>query len=108
MEFLTSKFNELEKERKEKDELINSLEIKFRKQIFKSFLKVKVKNIQKKANDREEYSHRSCLLTHGFDDRKTEDTGGRVLYVINYKLNIEVSLTSIDRSHRLEKRTGHV
>ena len=107
MEFLTSKFNELEKERKEKDELINSLEIKFRKQIFKSFLKVKVKNIQKKANDREEYSRRSCLLTHGFDDRKTEDTGGRVLYVINYKLNIEVSLTSIDRSHRLEKRKGH-
>lgn len=60
VEFLTSKFNELKKERKQKDELINSLEIKFHKQIFKCFLKVKVKNIQKKANDHEEYSRRSC------------------------------------------------
>ena len=42
VEFLTSKFDELEKERKEKDELINSLQIEV------SSLKVEVKNLEKK------------------------------------------------------------
>ena len=41
-EFLTSKFNELEKERNKKDELINSLQIQV------STLKVEVKNLEKK------------------------------------------------------------
>ena len=42
VEFLTSKFDELERERKEKDELINSLQIEV------SSLKVEVKNLEKK------------------------------------------------------------
>ena len=44
MEFLTSKFDELERERKEKDELINSLQI----EVFS--LQPKVKNLEKKTN----------------------------------------------------------
>ena len=44
MEFLTSKFDELERERKEKDELINSLQI----EVFS--LQLKVKNLEKKTN----------------------------------------------------------
>ena len=43
VEFLTSKFDELERERKEKDELINILQIDF------SSLKVEVKNLEKKS-----------------------------------------------------------
>ena len=43
VEFLTPKFDELERERKEKDELINSLQIKV------SSLKVEVKNLEKKS-----------------------------------------------------------
>ena len=42
MEFLTSKFDELERERKEKDELINSLQIEV------SSLKAEVKELEKK------------------------------------------------------------
>ena len=42
VKFLTSKFDELERERKEKDELINILQIDF------SSLKVEVKNLEKK------------------------------------------------------------
>ena len=42
VEFLTSKFDELEKERKEKDGLINSFQIEV------SSLKVEVKNLEKK------------------------------------------------------------
>ena len=43
VEFLTSKFDELEGQRKEKDELINSL------QIGVSSFKVEVKNLEKKT-----------------------------------------------------------
>ena len=42
MEFLTFKFDELERERKEKEELINSFQIEV------SSLKVEVKNLEKK------------------------------------------------------------
>ena len=42
VEFLTSKFDELERERKKKDELINSLEIEV------SSFKVEVKNLENK------------------------------------------------------------
>ena len=102
VEFLTSKFDELERERKEKDELINSLQIEV------SSLKVEVKNLEKKADDQEQYSRRNCLLIHGLTETKTEDTDEMVLDVINNKLNIEMSQISIDRSHRLGKRKGPV
>ena len=98
VEFLTSKLDQLEKERKEKDELINSLQIKV------SSLQVEVKNLQKKAYDQEQYSRRNCLLIHGLTETKTEDTDDMVLDVINDKLNNEISQISIDRSHRLGKR----
>ena len=92
VKFLTSKFDELKKERKEKDELINSLQIEV------SSLKVEVKSLEKKTDDQEQYS-----LIHGLNEAKTEDTDEMVLDVINDKLNMEMSLVSIDRSHRLGK-----
>ena len=100
VEFLTSKFDEIERERKEKDELINILQIEV------SSLKVEVKNLEKKSDDQEQYSRRNCLLIHGWTETKTEDTDEMVLDVINNKLNIEMSQISIDRSHRLGKRRG--
>ena len=100
VEFLTSKFDELEKQRKEKDELINSLQIEV------SSLKVEVKNLEKKTDDHEQYSRRNCLLIHELNKTKTEDTDEMVLDVINDKLNMEISQVSIDQSHRLGKRKG--
>ena len=100
VEFFTFKFDELEKERKEKEELINSLQIKV------SSLKVEVKNLEKKTDDQEPYSRRNCLLIHGLNETKTENTDGMVLDVISDKLNMEMSQVSIDRSHRLGKRKG--
>ena len=44
MKFLTSKFDELEKERKEKGELINNLQIEV------SSLRVEIKILEKKAD----------------------------------------------------------
>ena len=100
VELWISKFDELEKERKEKDELINSLQI----EVFS--LKVEVKNLEKKAEDQEQYSRRNCLLIHGLTETKTEDTDEMVLDIINNKLNIEISQISIYRGHRLGKRKG--
>ena len=81
VEVLISKFDELEKERKEKHELIKSFQIEV------SSLKVEVKNLEKKADDQEQYSRR-CLLIHGLNERKTEDTDEMVLDIINNKLKI--------------------
>ena len=72
VEFVTSKLNGLENKRKEKEELINSLQIEV------SSLKVEVKNLEKKADDLEQYSHRNCLLIHGLSVTKTEDTNEMV------------------------------
>ena len=102
MEFLTTKFDELEKEWKEKDQLINSLHIEV------SSLKVEVKILEKKADGQEQYSRRNCLLIHGLTETKTEDTDEIVLDAINNKLNFEISQISINRSHRLGKRKGSV
>ena len=100
--FLTFEFNELEKERKEKHELINSLQIQV------SFLKVGEKNLEKKADDQEQYLRRDCLLIHGLTETKTEDTEEMILNVINDKLNIKMSQISIGRSHRLGRLKGPV
>ena len=98
VEFLTSKFDDLEKERKEKYDLINSLQIEV------SSLKIEVKNLEKKTDDQEQYSCRNCLLIHGLNETKTKDTNEMVLDVINDKLSMEISHVSIDRSHKLGKR----
>ena len=95
----TFKF-ELEKERKEKDKLIDSLQVEV------SLLKVGVKNLEKKADDQEQYLRRNFLLIHGLMEPKTEDTDEMVLHIINKKLNIELSQISIDRSYRLGKWKG--
>ena len=100
VEFLTSKFDELENERKEKDELINSLQIEV------SSLKVEVKHLEKKTDYQGQYSRRNCLLIHGLNETKTENTDEMVLDVINDKLNMEMSQVSIGKSHRLGKRKG--
>ena len=95
VEFLTFKFDELERERKEKDELMNIFQIEV------SSRKVEVKNLENKADDQEQYSRRNCLLIHGLTETKTEDTDEMVLDLINNKLNIRMSQIGIDRSHRL-------
>ena len=67
-------------------------------------LKVEVKNLEKKADDQEQYSRRNGLHIHGLNETKTEDTDEMVLDVVNNKLHIEMSQISTNRSHRLGKR----
>ena len=60
--------NQRRKEKRKKDELINSLQIEV------SSLKVKVKEVEKKADDQEQYVHMNYLLIHRLKETKTEDT----------------------------------
>ena len=83
VEFLTSKFDDLEKERKEKNELINSIQIEV------SSFKVEVKSLEKKVDDQEQYLRRNCLPIHGLNETKTEDTDEMVLDIVNNNLNIK-------------------
>ena len=89
--FLISKFDDLEKERKEKHELINTLQI--------SSFKVAVKNFEKKPDVHEQYLHRNYLLIHGLNETKTEERDKMVL-------DIEMFQTSINRSRMQGKRKG--
>ena len=90
VEFLTSTFDELEMESKERDELINSLPIKV------SSLTVEVEDLENRADDQEQYSRGNCSLIHVMNEIKTEDTDEMVLDIINNKLNIEMSQIRID------------
>ncbi|XP_066995354.2 protein yellow [Anabrus simplex] len=55
----------------------------------------------------EQYSRRNCLLLHGVSECPNEDTAVKVLNTVKEKLNIELTMASIDRCHRLggRKRT---
>ena len=83
--------------KEKKDEWINSLPIEV------SSLNAEVRNLERKADDQEQYSRINCLLIHGLTETKTEDTDEVVLDVINNKLNIKMSQISIYRSHRSGK-----
>ena len=84
--FLISKFDDLQKERKEKHELLDTLQIKV------SSLKFAIKSFEKKADHHEQYLHRNYLLNHGLNETKTAERDKMVL-------DIEMSQISIDRSH---------
>ena len=83
--FLISKFDDLEKERKEK-QLINTLQIEV------SSLKFAVKSFEKKADDHEQYLHRNYLLNYGLNETKTAERDKMVL-------DIEMSQVNVGRSH---------
>ena len=72
----------------------------------KFLLSDKVENLEKTADDKEQYSHSNYLLIHRLNERKTEDTAKIVLDVISNRSNIEMCQVSIERSHRLGKRNG--
>ena len=52
---------------------------------------MEVKNLEKKADNQEQYPCRNCLLIHGMTETKTEDTDEIVLDVINNNIKIEMS-----------------
>ena len=95
VEVMSDKFDEYEKDRKEK--IINELQNEV------SFLKERIDLLEKKPDDSEQYSRRNCLLVHGVEEQEQENTDNIVLNVIKEHLDIELSVKDFDRSHRIGK-----
>ena len=97
VEVMSDKFDEYEKEPKEKEKIINGLQNEV------SFLKERIDLLEKKSDDSEQYSRRNCLLVHGVEEQEQENTDNFVLNVIKEHLDIELSVKDFDRSRRIGK-----
>ena len=94
---MSDKFDEYEKDRKEKEQIINGLQNEV------SFLKERIDLLEKKSDDSEQYSRKNCLLVHGVEEQEQENTDNIVLNVIKEHLDIELLVKDFDRSHRFGK-----
>ena len=94
VKFITSKFDGLKKDRKEKEKKINNLKGEV------SCLSEKLGKIEQ-SFDAQQYSQRNCSLLHGIEETKGEDTGNIVLEVLNNNMDLIISKSTLDRSHRI-------
>ena len=72
------KFDELEKDQKEKEKIINNLKGEV------SYLSEKLGKLEESIDAQQQYSRRNCLLLHGIEETKDEDTGNNVVEVLNH------------------------
>ena len=63
--------------------------------------KRKVKSCEEKIDALEQYGRRNCLLFHGIPEVSTENTDDLVLKTASEKLELNLDLSDIGRSHRL-------
>ena len=89
------KFVKLEKDRKENDKIFNNLKGEV------SYLSEKLKKMKESIDAQQQYSRRNCLLLHGIEETKGEDTDNIVLEVLNNDMGLNISKTALDRSHKI-------
>ena len=97
LEFMSAKFDDLEKEIKKKDEKINQLEKTIEN------LAEKQKSLSSEIDDLEQYSRRNCLLLHGVNESNDENTNEIIIKKFSEELGVEIKEDDLDRSHRLGK-----
>ena len=96
--FIGEKFDEFEKDRREKDEIIKI----FSKNT--SELAQKIDKLEHLVDGQEQYSRRNCLLVNRIAETNDENTDNLVLKTINEKLDFEITENEIDRSHRIGRK----
>ena len=74
---MKSKFDELEKDRNEKERIINNLKGEV------SYLSEELKKMEESIDAQQPYSRRNCLLLHGIGETEGEDTDNIVLEVLS-------------------------
>ena len=77
---MSEKFDEFEKDHKEKEKIINGLTQEV------NGLKERVKSLEKVSDDHEQYSRRNGLLIHGIDEDKDEVNDDIVINMLQNKL----------------------
>ena len=97
IEFANNRFDEYEKEKKEKDELIKNL----RKDV--NDMAGIIDNLSLGLDRQEQYSRRNCLLLHNIPETSNENTDDLVIKTVNEELLEAITINETDRSHRLGK-----
>ena len=66
-----------------------------------SYLSEKLGKLEESIDAQQQYSRRNCLLLHGIEETKGEDTENTVLEVLNNDMGLNISKTALDLSHRI-------
>ena len=98
VKYISEQFDEYEKDRKEKEEIIKNLEGKMNN------LTETVAKLVKQANNQEQYSRRNCLLVHDLPETTLENTDNLVITMFKNEMDIEMFSDDTDRSHRIGKQ----
>ena len=91
------KFEDYEKERKEKDEEIKNLKADVMN------LRIQINEQNHTLDKHEQYSRRNCLLLHGVAENNNESTDDDIMKTIREKMGEEIRHIDIDRTHRIGK-----
>ena len=94
-QLISGKFDEYEKDRKAKDELIMKLEMQV------TGVTDKVSNLSVKVDEQEQYSRRNCHLIHSVEENQNEDTETLSINTINEHLGLDIQPSFIDQTHRI-------
>ena len=97
LEFMSAKFDDLEKEIKKKDEKINQLEKTIEN------LAEKQKSLSSEIDDLEQYSRRNCLVLHGVNESNGESTNEIIIKTFSEELGVEIKEDDLGRSHKQRK-----
>ena len=73
VDFITQKFDEYEKDWREKDAKIATLQSELKS------ASMKVEDLEKKMKRQKQYPRRNCILIHGLKEEKNESNDDRVL-----------------------------
>ena len=92
---MSDKFDDYERERREKDKIIKNSKSEV------SDLNICVKNFENQLNRQEQYLHRNCILIHGITEAQDENTDHNSLRTINAHLELELTEKELDRIHRI-------
>ena len=93
VKFITSKFDKLEKDQKEKEKIIHNLKGEV------GYLSEKLGKMEENIDAQQQYSQRNCLLLHDTEETKGEDPDNVVLEVHSNDMGLNISKTTLDRSH---------
>ena len=92
---MSSKFEEFEKERLERETRIAELESKV------DSLSTKVEKLEYTADKMEQYSRCNSMLIHGLPEKKGEDTDSLVIETVKEKMGLDISSSDIDGTHQI-------
>ena len=98
MNFTTSKFEEFEWERQEKDKILDSMKSDM---VNKNEKNEKLERI---VDRQKQYVRRNCLLLHDIAETELENIDDSVLETLNEKFHVELTLSDVDRTQHIGQK----